>query len=303
MKHTEMRSSNARMLASTRKDAFINIVDRMERIKGTLKLDQIRRSALCSNVVLPLDALQIQGPFCNVGLSKLIFDSYCSLETGDTKVVYAHSLKGKTTACARLVRNLGLAYPDQCRRLMFTGYGGDIPYLDYLASVLDVEDPNDVVAYIVKALEKEQEDSPTSVLVLDEMNTRGFRDCNIFFVANLMRYIYNRWGIIVYVVTRNKEVADALCALNDYQKIGPLEGLTQPPRSVARCMGSANYGSAPIQWIDMNWKREEIRELLEKTFPDFDDSSEGWFVEGMTPIHALQVQRKIRNTFQPDGKL
>lgn len=295
-----------RMLASMSvryipvKDAFSKIAERIEKIDGTVKLAQLRERTLGTDVVFPKNILS-ERVFCNVGLSDLVFDSYSSVSTGSTNVIYSLPSTGKTTACVRLVRNLGLAYPNGCRRLMVTAYGGDVPYADYLASELDIDDPNDVVAYIVKALEKDQEDSPASVLVLDEMNTPGERDCNIFFVAKLMRYVFDQWGIMVYVATQNREVADALCALNNYQKIGPLEGLTDPPRSKANRMGSANNGPITVKWVDskMNWKKEEIGELLKKTFADFDEEGTAdWWVEGMTPSMALENQRELRKPSQ-----
>jgi len=46
-----------------------------------------------------------------------------------------------------------------------------------------------------------------------------------------MRYICSEEaGICVYLVTQNEIVADRLCKLNAWQKIGPLNGLTTPSR-------------------------------------------------------------------------
>ena len=47
-----------------------------------------------------------------------------------------------------------------------------------------------------------------------------------------MRYICQQnTGIILYVVTQSEEVASALCGLNGWLKIGPMEWMTNPTRA------------------------------------------------------------------------
>jgi hypothetical protein len=75
--------------------------------------------------------------------------------------------------------------------------------------------------------------SPASVLILDEFNFCCPDHCNIRLVDILMRFIIHQQqtGIVLHVVTQNNDVARELCALNAWQKIGPLQGLTEPSRN------------------------------------------------------------------------
>ena len=61
-------------------------------------------------------------------------------------------------------------------------------------------------------------------------------------------------------------------------------------------MGSANEGFTKVTWVDsaMNWTREELLELLQKTFEDFDDNAVDWWEEGLTPHEAVYAERYRR---------
>jgi hypothetical protein len=112
--------------------------------------------------------------------------------------------------------------------LMITGANKNVPYITHMAKVLNAENEEDVLVDLVAGM-RTVNPAPASVLILDEMNALGVDNCNISLVDALMRYIYqNHHGIHLIVVTQNAEVADVLCKLNAWQKIAPMNGLTNP---------------------------------------------------------------------------
>ena len=169
-------------------------------------------------------------------------------------------------------------------------------YLTHVAKMLGVEKEEDALADLVNGL-RTIKPSPASVLVLDEFNTCGPDNCNIRLVDILMRYIYQQQtGIVLYVVTQNKDVAHQLCALNEWQKIGPLRGLTNPSRElVLDGLEPAPSKDDEVQWIHgpSKWTLELLTTLVESRYKEanFDKTDDGvitWLRLGTTPKAALE---------------
>ena len=114
-----------------------------------------------------------------------------------------------------------------------------------------------------------------------------------------MRYICQQnTGIVLYVVTQSEEVASALCGLNAWQKIGPLEGMTNPTRE------DVMNGVAPlprnILWLPeiSAWTLERLTILIESRYKGvhFEKTEEGvisWLSTGMTPRAALVQANRV----------
>jgi len=97
-----------------------------------------------------------------------------------------------------------------------------------------VEKEDDVLVDLVDGM-RTLPPKPASILILDEINEAGVDTCNITLVDALMRFIYDqKQGIHLIAVTQNQDVADELCRLNNWQKIAPLDGLTNPTREQVR---------------------------------------------------------------------
>ena len=167
--------------------------------------------------------------------------------------------------------------------------------LTHLTKALGVCREEDTLADLVNGL-RTIKPSPASVLVLDEFNACGPDNCNIRLADILMRYIYQQQtGIILYVVTQNKDVAHQLCALNEWQKIGPLQGLTKPSReAVLEGLEPVPSYYDQIQWINgqTEWTLELLTTLVESRHKatNFDKTDNGvitWLRRGMTPKAAL----------------
>jgi hypothetical protein len=116
-----------------------------------------------------------------------------------------------------------------------------------------------------------------------------------------MRYIYQQdTGIILYVVTQNKDVAQKLCAFNEWQKIGPLTGLTIPSRTdVLMNQAPIPPNFDEIQWtvVQSEWTLKRLTTLVESRHKDvnFDTTDDGvitWLRLGMTPTAALEMATK-----------
>jgi hypothetical protein len=87
----------------------------------------------------------------------------------------------------------------------------------------------DLLVCLFEALKTERPNF-SSVLVMDEMNSPGVTNCNIELVNGMMRYIYQqKLGISLYVVTQNKAVGQALCALNFWQRLDRWKDSQVPP--------------------------------------------------------------------------
>lgn len=140
-----------------------------------------------------------------------------------------------------------------------------------------------------------------SILILDEINDAGVDNCNITLVDALMRFIYEqRQGIhLIVVLTQNQGVADELCRLNEWQKIAPLDGLTNPTRQQVRGMeATMPSDDEAIPWNPkaLEWSLENLTKFIDTRFKghDFkkageDDEKKGiitWLELGMTPTAA-----------------
>ena len=259
------------------------------------KENDIRNRSLKREILPPLPAV----PFVRTPLLRLISNSYVDTAQGDTHVVYAPPSQGKTTACQAFMH-------EHSRGLMITSTSSEF-YLSHLAKVLEIDKEENVLSDLVRGLATVKP-SPSSVLILDEFNHCGPDNCNIHLVEILMRYIYQqRAGIILYVVSQNKKVGDELCALNEWQKIGPLEGLTDPSRKqVVR-------GQAPlppqdhVPWLlnQSEWSLRRLTILVESRHTDvhYDKTEDGvivWLQSGMTPKAALDLADELQRSTATD---
>jgi hypothetical protein len=117
--------------------------------------------------------------------------------------------------------------------------------------VLGVDKEENILSDLVRGL-CTVKTMPASVLIMDEFNHCGPDNCNIGLVDILMCYIYQqRAGIILYVVSQNKNVAHELCALNGWHNIGPLEGLPNPSRhAVVKGLAQLPPTDDDVPWIN-----------------------------------------------------
>mmetsp|Transcript_20129 Transcript_20129/g.48125 ORF Transcript_20129/g.48125 Transcript_20129/m.48125 type:complete len:332 (-) Transcript_20129:456-1451(-) len=246
--------------------------------------------------------------FVNVPLIEYLLKDYDKLERGDTHVVYGRSSIGKSTACAAFV---SIVAPKlECQALMITGAPKGTPYLTWMAQQLGSSE-EEVLTDLVKGMQTIRP-TPASILILDEMNEMGDGNCNITVVDALMRYIYtNKLGINLYIVTQDKEVADALCKLNSWQKIGPLNGLTKPTRNSVNELQETLSMDTDTVWEDglLEWNVDRLTRLIQSD-PSFkvkdkageeiqfqfqvDDRGAMVFVkDGMTPTQALRIATNV----------
>lgn len=260
------------------------------------KENEIRNRSLNFEIVPPLPTV----PFVMTPLLDLIKSSYRNTSHGDSHVIYATSSIGKTTSCQAFLSKLLPKVPHS-RGLMITSTSSEI-YLTHLATVLGANKEEDVLADLVNGI-CTIKPSPAAVLILDEFNTCGPDNCNINLINILMRYIYQQQtGIVLYVVTQNKDVANKLCSLNEWQKIGPLQGLTNPSRrDVLLAVERLPISNGEIEWIKNDpseWTLELLTKLVESRYENvnFDKTDDGvitWLRRGMTPLAALTIANEV----------
>lgn len=182
---------------------------------------------------------------------------------------------------------------------MISGTGHNVNYLDYMATVLRIREGRQArseaqwIASMVAGLSP-QPNMPAAqhapVLVLDEFNLSGENDQNISFADAFARFIYER-SFTVFFATQDLAIAKELCKLNQWRKIGPLLGLTQPER------WSLNKGELPpinYNWEGMQWTTERLTMMIlqRKRFKTkFDEQVKGgvleWFEDVSTPTAAI----------------
>ena len=147
--------------------------------------------------------------------------------------------------------------------------------------------------------------TPSSILILDDMNSEGEDKCNIKMIDVLMRHIRNHnRGIHLVVITQNQKVADALCDLNAWQKIGPMDGISTPTRQEIREQ-KKQVPAPPIVWNDqvVEWDEKHLKEFIDARFAGskFKKDGRSWIVKGMTPMDAEEVALKHLEPDKADG--
>ena len=170
-------------------------------------------------------------PFVRSPLLSVLENSYAADTTGMSHVLYAEPSTGKTSACRIFVERVMAG--NNAPALMISGQAVNHDYFGHVATLLGSRKPGyDWVASLVAALRPEaNSERAHAVLILDEFNYEGPDGINMKVAEALFRQIYNNsFGFTLIFVTQNKKVADDLCSLNKWQKIGPLPGLTQPDR-------------------------------------------------------------------------
>jgi hypothetical protein len=104
-------------------------------------------------------------------------------------------------------------------------------------------------------------------------------------------------------VFQNKKVAHELCDLNEWQKIGPLEGLTNPSRdAVVNGLVQLPPTDDDVQWINQSeWTLQHLTILAESHHKigdcDLKKTEDGvivWLNEGMTPTAALDYADRLQ---------
>eukprot|EP00978_Attheya_sp_CCMP212_P024640 scaffold77762_cov49-Attheya_sp.AAC.5 len=225
----------------------------------------------------------------------IIFEAYTKKTRGASHVVYGRPSIGKTSACLAFMK-LAVPKTNGVQALMITGANKNVPYITHMTKVLNVDKEEDVLADLVAGM-RTSSPTPASVLILDEMNAPGVDDCNISLVEDLMRYIYqNHQGIHLIVVTQNPDVADALCKLNAWQKIAPINGLTDPTRNDVHAQNKQLPSmEGPVPWAPqvLEWKLQQLTKYIDTRFEghDFEKDEDGnisWLELGMTPMNAEQ---------------
>lgn len=89
-------------------------------------------------------------------------------------------------------------------------------------------------------------------------------------------------------MTQSLAVATKLCAMNDWQKIGPFPAATDPCRSMVKSwkMVPPNY-----EWVPIEWNCVLLTLVVLATYPQFrsevEDDVLSWLQEGQTPTTAL----------------
>lgn len=239
-------------------------------------------------------------PYVKTPLMEFIRAAYTSKARGDSHVIYASSSIGKTSACRAMMELEAAGRSIQA--LMITGAQKDVPYITHLAEQLKVEKEEDVLIDLVDGM-RTVPPKPASILILDEVNDAGVGNCNITLVDALMRFIYEqKQGIHLIVVTQNQDVADELCRLNKWQKIAPLDGLTNPTTQQVRTKeATMPTDDEAIPWNHkaLEWSLENLTKFVDTRFKDHgfekggeDDEKKNiitWLELGMTPTDAEKV--------------
>lgn len=270
----------------------IGILTDSSRAGHSSKATQIRDLSL-KNSVVPNDYIVQDHKVVGVPLIDLFINSYMDETDGDTHVVFARSSIGKTTACLSFLK---YAPNLKCQALMITGAPKGTSYLSWMAQKLNASEEN-VLADLIAGM-KTVEPTPASILILDELNEVGVECCNIQMVDALMRFIYtSKQRINLYVVTQNEEVAERLCRLNEWQKIGPMDGLTSPSRTdVISNIEALPSMEQKIPWDEkaLEWTAEQLTKLIKSRdkLKDYEFEMENdtikFVKDGMTPLAALK---------------
>ena len=91
-------SSNLRHLRKKKSLTQAQLAEKIDKIDGTAKFNQLRERTLGEDVIFPSTKKHMgEGCFCKVELVRLIFDSWLPNDPGDTKVVHSLPSTGKTT--------------------------------------------------------------------------------------------------------------------------------------------------------------------------------------------------------------
>ena len=235
-------------------------------------------------------------PFVRSPLLEILEKSYSAHSTGMTHVLYAEPSTGKTSACRIFVENV--MRKNKGPALMVSGQAVDHDYFSHVATRLGAKKAGwDWVASLVAALipSPTSLDRPHAVLILDEFNDEGPDCINMKIAEALFRQIYNNhFGFTTIFVTQNKKIADTLCAMNKWQKIGPLPGLTRPNRWEA----AASTPPDPVPWIPVTWTAERLTIMILLRFPGkFDgevvDKVLPWLAG--TPTPTIAIEKAIQN--------
>eukprot|EP00239_Pterosperma_sp_CCMP1384_P000590 CAMPEP_0197844414 /NCGR_PEP_ID=MMETSP1438-20131217/1398_1 /TAXON_ID=1461541 /ORGANISM="Pterosperma sp., Strain CCMP1384" /LENGTH=434 /DNA_ID=CAMNT_0043455181 /DNA_START=234 /DNA_END=1538 /DNA_ORIENTATION=- len=259
------------------------------------ELDQIRKMATEHSVLpCPSSGVPAVQDIVVSRLTELVLDSYTGV--GDTQVAFASPSTGKTTAFQCLTNHYFPAVlpNEDTKSLMITRYRGklDGSYCSHIAKTLGIRNENDVIACLLESM-KTKSESLASILVLDEFNDPGEGGCNLVLANGLMREIAaDDLGILLYIVTQDKKVAQALIDMNNWSKIGPMEGLTTPKRSeVLRNKAQVPKGDV---WTTPVWSQGELTELVRKEFPNLEPDRGGsysWIEEGMVPLAVKRLAK------------
>ena len=264
-------------------------------VKGeSNKAVEIRHMSL-KQQILPerkVEKKKLPQHYIKTPLMELLRSAYTSHTPGSSHVVYASSSIGKTTACRAIMEFE--ARGKNIPALMITGAQKNLPYITHLAKVLKVDKEEDVLVDLINGM-RTVPPKPASILILDEMNDVGVENCNILLVDALMRFIYEeRLGIHLFVVTQNQDVADQLCQLNEWQKIAPLDGLTNPTRrqiqtTEAEIPHEISWDPKAVEWSLENLTKFIDARLKGHGFAKENDDIITWLQPGMTPTAAEQV--------------
>jgi hypothetical protein len=230
-------------------------------------------------------------PFVRSPLLKVLEDSYAADTTGMSHVLYAEPSTGKTSACRIFVEKVMV--DNNAPALMISGQAVDHDYFAHVATLLGSKKPGyDWVTSLIAALRPDaNSERAHAVLILDEFNYEGPDCINMKVAEALFRQIYNNaFGFTLIFVTQNKTVADNLCSMNKWQKIGPLPGLTRPGRwEVDEKVGPPEH----IPWLSMDWPLERLTVMILQRFPlKFDmevvDNKLPWLTGISRPTRATE---------------
>ena len=249
--------------------------------------DRIVRMANQHKVLPSMEAL----PFVDSPLLKILADSYSAYTTGMSHVLYADASAGKTSACRVFVEQLMPL--NNAPALMISGQAVNDNYFDHVAALLDSRKPGyDWVASLIAALRPRPCSTRAhAVLILDEFNHVGPDRINMKVAEALFRQIYNNsFGFTLIFVTQNRQVADELCSMNQWQKIGPLPGLTEPDRwDIDETVGPP----AKVPWTRIEWPLERLTAMILHRFPgkfdtDVENNKLPWLAGVQRPTKAIE---------------
>ena len=233
-------------------------------------------------------------PFVRSPVLGLLEDSYSTDTAGISHVLYAEPSTGKTSACRIFVEKLAVQY--DAPALMISGQAPNRDYFSHIATQLGVRKEGfSWIASLIAALQPGvNSDRAHATLILDEFNYKGPCDLNLEIAEAFFRQVYNNsCGFTLIFVTQNKEVAEKLCAMNRWQKIGPLPGITTPDRwSVKEEEGPPQ--DEDIVWKNLDWTTERLSVMILRKFPGKFDSELGkngelsWLAGIGRPTRAIE---------------
>lgn len=109
-------------------------------------------------------------------------------------------------------------------------------------------------------------------LILDEFNLPGPDNVNMLFAETLFRQVAERkLKFNILFIAQNEQMVTDLLALNSWQNIAPLPGLTSPDSVTVL---SAEDVPPKFHWVKMPWTRRQLSLVVYLNFPKIKEDKE-----------------------------